>query len=206
MPKFKYPDVVQFTAYGIPQTKGSTRSFVKGEKVITTNDNPKTKDWHHIVAMKALSVWQPHATLIDIEAKQIETRGWATRYRGPLAIHASKGFPAGNRFLYLSELFCGTLTRAGYENANKLPLGAVIATCNLVDCVKIIGRTSIAGKIVAAQLSDGREVEGNELAFGDYTPGRFAWILEDVRPLPEPIPVKGQQGLWTWEPPESVKW
>lgn len=53
MPKFKYPDVVQFTAYGIPQTKGSTRSFVKGEKVITTNDNPKTKDWHHIVAWMA---------------------------------------------------------------------------------------------------------------------------------------------------------
>ena len=75
----------------------------------------------------------------------------------------------------------------------------VIAICNLADCLQITGRTSIDGKIVAAQLAGGREVTGNELAFGDYTPGRFAWILEDVRQLPEPIPAKGQLGLRHWE-------
>lgn len=33
--------------------------------------------------------------------------------------------------------------------------------------------------------------------YGDFTPGRWAWILQDVRPLPEPIPCRGAQGLWT---------
>ena len=44
--------------------------------------------------MKALSVTQPWATLIATGQKQIETRSWGTRYRGPLYIHAAKRFPA----------------------------------------------------------------------------------------------------------------
>lgn len=44
------------------------------------------------------------------------------------------------------------------------------------------------------------DTEGREYVFGDYTPGRYAWILEDVKQLPEPIPAKGHQGLWNWEP------
>lgn len=40
--------------------------------------------------MKAISLWQPWATLIATGAKQIETRSWATSYRGPIAIHAAK--------------------------------------------------------------------------------------------------------------------
>ena len=39
--------------------------------------------------MKALSLRQPWANLIADGRKTIETRTWRTRYRGPLAIHAS---------------------------------------------------------------------------------------------------------------------
>lgn len=28
-------------------------------------------------------------------------------------------------------------------------------------------------------------------------PGRFAWVLSDIVPLPSPIPAKGSQGVWT---------
>jgi hypothetical protein len=37
--------------------------------------------------------------------------------------------------------------------------------------------------------------------FGDYSPGRWAWLLTDVQRLPEPVPAKGKQGWWFWEPP-----
>ena len=40
--------------------------------------------------MKALTLYQPWATLVAIGAKKIETRSWSTPYRGPLAIHAGK--------------------------------------------------------------------------------------------------------------------
>jgi len=40
--------------------------------------------------LKAITILQPWASLIACGAKQIETRSWATKYRGQLAIHAGK--------------------------------------------------------------------------------------------------------------------
>lgn len=33
-------------------------------------------------------------------------------------------------------------------------------------------------------------------AFGDFTPGRFGWVLADVRRPRTPIPCRGALGLW----------
>lgn len=40
--------------------------------------------------MKAITIWQPWASLLAHGMKQYETRSWATKYRGPIAIHAAK--------------------------------------------------------------------------------------------------------------------
>ncbi len=40
--------------------------------------------------MKAITIWQPWASLIACGAKKYETRSWATNYRGPIAIHAAR--------------------------------------------------------------------------------------------------------------------
>jgi len=42
------------------------------------------------MTMKALTLWQPWASLVATGAKRIETRSCVTKYRGPLAIHAAK--------------------------------------------------------------------------------------------------------------------
>jgi len=48
--------------------------------------------------MKALTLTQPWATLIACGAKRIETRSWATDFRGRIAIHAAKGLsPFGGK-------------------------------------------------------------------------------------------------------------
>lgn len=39
------------------------------------------------------------------------------------------------------------------------------------------------------------ETRYDQRPFGDYEPGRFAWLLDNVRALPEPIPMRGAQGL-----------
>ena len=39
--------------------------------------------------MKALTIWQPWASLLVSGQKKYETRSWATDYRGPIAIHAA---------------------------------------------------------------------------------------------------------------------
>jgi hypothetical protein len=39
----------------------------------------------------------------------------------------------------------------------------------------------------------------DQLALGDYADARFAWELELVRRLEEPVPARGRLGLWEWE-------
>ena len=131
--------------------------------------------------MKAISIQQPYGTLIAIQAKAIETRSWSTKYRGPLAIHTSKVLKPALRDLCLQEPFSGVLAKGGYVSVEDLPLGMVIATCNLVDVWPI--------------TPDNIPSEP-EYSFGDYTPGRFSWSLKDVKRLPKPIAAKGQLGLW----------
>lgn len=36
----------------------------------------------------------------------------------------------------------------------------------------------------------------DQMPFGDWQPGRWAWELTDVDVLREPIPAKGKQGVW----------
>lgn len=99
----------------------------------------------------------------------------------------------------------------GYARTLHLPLGAILATVVVLDCVPIVAdRPSIIdtppGRWVSAKTwrvtlheSDGLMLTSTPLAgeapFGDYTPGRWAWLLDDVRPLAEPVPFRGGQGL-----------
>jgi hypothetical protein len=146
--------------------------------------------------MKALSIWQPYASLIAINAKQYETRSWATKYRGPIAIHAAAKSPAAVYRILDSDVvreiekaiapLAATAENIGHLRAKCLPLGKVIAIANLTDCIEIT-------PAFAASVS------AEERAFGDWTLGRYAWKLESVNPLPFFIPAKGQQGIWNFQ-------
>lgn len=136
--------------------------------------------------MKALSLTQPWATLIAIGAKCIETRSWGTAFRGPLAIHASKGFPRDCQELCATEPFLAVLKAAGFTNTKQLPVGRVVAVARLLD---VVGTNDVMDDVMELTCP-------HELAFGDYAPGRFAWLLDGVVELAEPIPCKGALGLW----------
>lgn len=140
--------------------------------------------------MKAITIIQPWATLIAIGAKKYETRGWATKHRGPLAVHAGKKIDWG---ACEREPIKSTLARFGY-NALNLPKGVIVATAIVNDCNHVSGNF---GKEVV--LFNGNSIIGEELSFGNYSQGRYAWELADVQPLHEPIPAKGRQGLWNWD-------
>lgn len=164
-----------------------------------------------IEPMKALTLWQPWAQLIAILAKLYETRSWATNYRGPIAIHAAKRdphdimccLPTNVQQAMFDSLYAAFGIKSGA--LNKLTTGAVIATAELVGCHKIV-RTGVGDRGPWTEvLLPGRgniltiPLQGNELLFGDWTPGRYAWELANVKLLDEPIPAKGKQGLWNWE-------
>lgn len=136
--------------------------------------------------LKALSLSPPWGTLVAIGAKRWETRSWATSYRGPLAIHQTKGVAdlseTDLRKLCQKEPFASTLFNAGYRNTASLPRGAIVSVVDLMDCIRI--------------TADNAPPEP-ERSFGDYSPGRFMWRLENNRPLAQPIPTRGYQQLWT---------
>ena len=70
--------------------------------------------------------------------------------------------------------------RFGYD-PKTIIRGAVLGTVRLVRCVQFPSPL----------------VKIDE--YGDFTSGRFGWILADVKPFKEPIKAKGMLGLWNWE-------
>ena len=155
--------------------------------------------------MKAISLWQPWASAIATGAKRIETRHWPTRYRGPLAIHAAKRKVINELIYYHSSWkWQGAMRSIGWSwgkegdnDIHRLPFGALVATCDLIDCRP-------TGSFTQSELDTPRQPEGDysnlyewtERTMGNFDIGRFGWILENVEPLAEPIPWRGSQGFF----------
>jgi hypothetical protein len=139
--------------------------------------------------VKAITLYAPWAHLIAIGAKRHETRSWpCDDYRGPIAIHAGKKTDDLPRFW--EALFTEPLQAAGYFLPEELPLGCVVAVAMLTDCIP---------------TSD-MEIPGPpEVEFGDFSPGRWAWKLENIKRLDPPIPARGYQKLWDWDAPPEVE-
>ena len=144
----------------------------------------------------ALTFTDPWGSLVASGAKRIETRSWATPYRGPLAIHIAKTLPLEAEVLCGDEPFCQALEAAGYSwtyglsrNPWKLPLGCVVALVRVEQ---------------VQPIAPGFLVDEQERAFGNYTPGRFAWHFSQVYRLREPLPARGALGMWRWTPPARL--
>ena len=136
--------------------------------------------------MKVLSLIEPWATLIKEGKKLIETRSWYTSYRGELYIHASSKKIKKND-AHTIELL---------ELIPNIPMGYghILCKCKLVDCV-----------YMDEEFLNHIRKDKQEFLCGEYSLGRYAWILEDVEPLQEPIPAKGHLNIWNYEPENKMK-
>ncbi len=128
--------------------------------------------------MKAITLDQPWASLVSINMKTIITRSYFTKYRGPLAIHSSKLAPVIH-----DPYFRSVLTSNGLS-CDDLPIGAILATSQLVDCW---------------QITDSNSPCYPEYAFSEFKTGWFSWELAEIKPLSPPAIVKGHRGLWNWD-------
>ena len=150
--------------------------------------------------MKAITLWQPWATLLAVGCKHMETRSWSTKYRGEILIHASKKpytqiapiIPPDDRKLIREVL------RLDYIDWKKrIPTGVIIGKANIVDCFQID----------EAHRRKLQRENPAELAFGDYSIGRYAWVMADPVLFDNPIPTNGKQRLWNYygEIPQTEK-
>lgn len=130
--------------------------------------------------MKALSLWQPYASAVALKLKKIETRSWRTNFLGEIAICASQKKSATMREFFDTVTGGYTAVSIAFSNEmlihfDQLPFGAV-------------------GDIEF--WSDSKAVGKVERLFGDYSPGRYGWVLDQVERLRKPVPVIGRQGIF----------
>ena len=177
---------------------------------------------------KAITLYQPWASLLACGAKIYETQSWQTEYRGEIFIHSSKvrdkwwGFiqddnvaaAAANALMphYGNDIDIKyyNIIRLTYPHLpvdtvnfmclmSVVPHGSIIAKAVLVDCFQInflYENDGIREKHAIVDCSF--DVKGDELVFGDWTAGRYAWEFANMDLLPEPIPAKGEPRIWTF--------
>lgn len=125
--------------------------------------------------MRAFTVYQPYAYAIVAGLKGYETRPRRTNIRGRVAVHA------GKQKITLDSMRVVLVPREG----QKLHYGAVLGTVEIIDCLPV--------EEVIPTLTE------RERALGDYSPGRWAWVLKNPVMFDAPIPASGKQGWWNWE-------
>jgi len=140
-----------------------------------------------VSGLRGLSIRQPWAFAIAKAGKTVENRSRGTAFRGLLAIHASQIYdeeaalptPAA-----LSLLMDAAIAELRGTPDPALTRGAVVAVATLDEC---------------HWYADCRSFEGtSERLCTEWAMTlQWHWSLADVRPLAEPVPCRGQLGLWT---------
>lgn len=174
--------------------------------------------------MKAISLWQPWASLIAAGAKPFETRHWAPPREligSTIAIHAAKKIDKDA--ISLAEMVAyGQHPQGGFALADKLeqleegipdemfgvfgqatfPVGCVVCTARLDAAFQLgdaapdtaVPAARVMRRLVSRQMPECFTVRYDD--FGDYAPGRWAWLLTNIVPLIPPPAATGRQGFF----------
>lgn len=155
--------------------------------------------------MKALTLWQPWASLVAAGAKPYEFRSWpAPRWvQGKrIAIHA------GARRIYREELhwllswlgdiheppclrvrLAQPILEAELRQPGTLPLSHVL-------CTAVLGVPK-PGEECAYEFGWAGNGTNDSDREGTFN---WGWPLTDIEPLEPPMPARGAQGFWEWTP------
>ncbi|MFY9349109.1 MAG: ASCH domain-containing protein [Sphingobium sp.] len=160
--------------------------------------------------MKALTIWQPWASLIIAGAKPYEFRGWrAPRFviGQRIVIHAAaRRIDRTETDIMLQILhhraswpetaaeMClkpeGAIPVLIAALRGELPMSAGIGTA-------IVGEPRI-GTDIAEEFGVPRANDSDRDQHANW-----GWPMEAIQPWPAPIACKGAQGLWNWPTAES---
>lgn len=131
--------------------------------------------------MKALTVCQPYAHLIalpdaDPLAKRVENRDW----HAPAAL-------IGRRLVIHAGKSRAWMTEGDETRYPGMAWGAAVAV------------VTVAASAGVREIERGRfDARFPWLREHMHAAGPCCWVLTQVRALPQPIPYRGAQGLWTF--------
>lgn len=147
---------------------------------------------------RAVTIHQPWAWAVAVGHKPVENRTW----RPPLeAVGKLIGIHAGRQPIMELDAEFAAAMRATAPHVQRLTprectLGALIGVARLVGVVR---RHPVTARMhFLFTRSDLGEAVPEDLAarIRPWWRGPWGWLLDEAVLLPEPIPMRGQQGLW----------
>lgn len=136
--------------------------------------------------MLGFTLWEPWASAMFLlgpdgrPLKQNETRHWMLPHRArsvPIAIHGAKTMHEEG------EMCIAAAKLEGYLPDDFQPvLGKIVGI--------LLFRQDQPAEAIVHSLG------ARERFFGNYEPGRWAWLAHQQRKLPTPIPCRGAQTFW----------
>lgn len=143
--------------------------------------------------LKAITLWEPWASLMAIGAKTNETRGVRTSHRGDIAIHAAVTDHGVPEHLWQPVI-------DAHQSRNIVPtpcFGCIVAVVDLYDVqpseLFALGTTEKAGRFILS-------IE--EFSFGNYNAERWIYRTRNLRRLKTPVKCSGCQAIGWAVPPE----
>lgn len=155
--------------------------------------------------MKALTVYQPWASLIMAGCKPYEFRTWDYRTRASALVDQRIVIHASARKVVVAEI-ADLIHRLGHDGGKgtgltvgpaldllegwwrkgkgvTLPLGAGLGTA-------ILSTPRKASALFAGDVADSDRIDQHI----------WAWPLTDIQPFEPIVPARGAQGFWGWSP------
>jgi len=168
--------------------------------------------------MKALTIWQPWASLIIAGAKPYEFPGW----RPPVSIIGQRiVIHAAARKIDQEEAAALYKILAHRDKSDDLKLAAAETCLEPLLAFAVLGRAAgmpdrhplpMSAGLGTAIIGDPRL--GTEIAEEFGVPrandsdrdqhANWGWPMLEIEAWPEPIPMRGAQGLWNWPTPEEM--
>jgi hypothetical protein len=84
--------------------------------------------------LPCISILQPYAWLIVNGHKDIENRGWATKFRGRILIHAGKSYSRRTHDEYVEDM--AELYGIELPAFEQMQLGGIVGSATITDCVQ----------------------------------------------------------------------
>ena len=143
--------------------------------------------------IRALTLWPEWAWAVHFLDKRVENRTWAppaSVIGQRVAIHAGLKLDlAARQSLRMNGHDYHTPERDGYVH------GAVESVVTIAGWVRDFRGADVAlDDEVSAHVTDPEAIDA---VFSPWFMGPIGWVLTDIIALPEPVPCKGAQGLWT---------
>ena len=146
--------------------------------------------------MKALTIWQPWASLIMMGVKPYEFRGWAAPkwiVGKRIAIHAAvKCMPSDE----LDDIIYELSSDWGSDFGLSDPKTALDFMHRMRDERSIAPRQAVLGTALIGEPIRCTVLFPNDR---DADPNKWGWPMLEIDVFDEPVPVKGQQGFWNWD-------